>query len=64
MPPSKDELNAIINDPGSTPEERAVARLHLDALPEELEPPTFSPEAEEMLRLLGKAHIRDVSEAE
>jgi hypothetical protein len=62
--PSKDQLQAIIDDPGSTPEERAAAQLRLDAITDDQEPPAFSPEVREMLRFLGKAHIRDVTQDE
>jgi hypothetical protein len=57
-------LRAIIDDPGSTPKERAVARLRLDATTEGNEPPSFSLEAQELLRTLGKNHLRDVAESE
>jgi len=61
---NSNELQAIINDLGSTQEERAVARLRPDAIPEEQEPPTFSPEAREMLRAFGRSHLRDVAESD
>jgi hypothetical protein len=61
---SRNELQAIMNDLGSTAKERAVAQLRLDALPEEQEPPTFSPEALEMLRTFGRSHLREVTESD
>jgi len=61
---SRNELQAIMNDLGSTAKERAVAQLRLEAMPEEQEPPTFSPEAREMLRTFGRSHLCDVAEAE
>jgi hypothetical protein len=61
---SRNELQAIMNDLGSTAKERAVAQLRLDAMPEEQKPPKFSPEAGEMLREFGRSHLCDVSESE
>src|SRR5580704_2922506 len=58
---SRNELQAIIHDLGSTQKEQAIARLQLDALPEEQEPPTFSPEAHDMLRAFGRNHLREVT---
>jgi hypothetical protein len=58
---SRNELQAIIHDLGSTQKEQAIARLQLDALPEEQEPPTFSPEALDVLRSCGKSHLREVT---
>jgi len=58
---SRNELQAIIRDLGSTQKEQAIARLQLDALPEEQEPPTFSPEAHNMLRAFGRSDLRDVT---
>ena len=58
---SRNELQAIIHDLGSTQKEQAIARLQLDALPEEQEPPTFSPEAHGMLRAFGRSHLREVT---
>ena len=62
--PTRDQLQSIIDDPGSTAEERAAARSRLNSAAIGEEPPTFSPRAQEMLRALGKTHIRDVSEDE
>ena len=54
------KLQAIIDDPFSTPNERAMAQARLrDA---GVDPPVESDTLQELLRLAGRKHLRDVSD--
>jgi hypothetical protein len=63
--PDRMNLEKILTDPNSTSEERTIAHEELIALnTREADKVQFSPEAQEMMRGLGKVHLRDVSHVE
>jgi hypothetical protein len=63
--PDRQSLERILSDANSTSEERTIAHQELIALnAREADKVQFSPEAQEMMRSLGKLHLRDVSQTE
>jgi hypothetical protein len=60
--PERDKLQAILDDPHSTPEERTMAQAGLrDAIEDQ---PVESDVLQALLRTIGKKHLRDVSASE
>jgi hypothetical protein len=63
--PDRMNLEKILTDPNSTHEERSIAHHELMALnAKEADRVEFSSQALDMMRSLGKLHLRDVSQTE
>jgi hypothetical protein len=59
----RNSLEQIVRDPHSTPQERETAALELGGGPQ-FTADTELPEAKRMLAVLGKEHVREITENE